>query len=282
MKTILVTGSNGQLGRELREISEKYNYNFIFTDIGELDIANLQSLNNFFSVQKIDFLINCAAYTAVEKAEVEIEKAFSINSHAVSNLATLSNRFNFKIIHISTDYVFDGNKISPYHESDKTNPLNVYGKSKLLGEQEIIQKTNNYLIIRTSWLYSSYGTNFVKMILKLASERESLGIVIDQIGTPTYAKDLALLILSLINKNEEAKGLYHFSNLGTASWYDFAHYFLRKKNLSRKLKPILSSEFPSKAQRPAYSVLSKSKITNDFNFSIRHWTEALEECLEKI
>jgi len=281
MKKVLITGANGQLGSEIKKISSQYKLDFIFTDINELDITDKINLEKFFSFSQINYLVNCAAYTAVDKAEGEKDKALLINSKAPKYLAEYSNQYGFKLIHISTDYVFNGAKNTPYLETDSVDPLNHYGVTKLKGEIEIQNICQKYIIFRTSWLYSSFGNNFVKTILKLAKEKDSLQVVVDQIGTPTYAKDLAIAICEIIQDYnfEKINGLFHFSNLGVASWYDFAHYILKKARINKKIIPILSQDYQTRAKRPIYSVLSKTKFEKYFNIAIRHWSDALDECL---
>lgn len=285
---ILVTGSDGQLGNEIKDLHEKYTgLNFYFTDINDLDITNLKSLEEFVQLNDIEFIVNCAAYTAVDKAEDEPKTAELINAKAVYNLVKLAEKFEIKLIHISTDYVFDGTKNTPYLETDPTCPNSVYGRSKLKGERIIEQADIPWIIIRTSWLYSSYGNNFVKTMLRLAETKDELIVVFDQVGTPTYARNLAEAILEIImqihfDPNKLIKGIYHFSNQGVCSWYDFAVEIFKKKNIDCKINPVLSIEFPTKAIRPSYSVLNKQKISKTFNLNIPHWIDGLEECLKKI
>ncbi len=284
MKTILVTGSNGQLGNEVKSISHNFNdFNFIFTDVNELDITDLNAIEKLFEQNKIDFIINCAAYTNVDKAETDYKNAELINVYAVKNLSIISQKHKSPFIHISTDYVFDGNSKIPYKESDKTNPQSTYGKSKLLGEEEA-KNAFKYIIIRTAWLYSSFGNNFVKTMLRLGKEKNEINVVSDQIGSPTYAADLAFVILSILkqtnnNKDNFIEGIYHFSNEGTCSWFEFASEIIKQKNLNCKVNPINSSEFPTPTKRPSYSLLDKTKIKNTFNIDVRNWKDALSECL---
>lgn len=285
MNKILVTGSNGQLGSELRELAPKYQqYQFIFTDLETLDICNHIAVNTFIDKNKIDTIINCAAYTAVDKAEEQLELANEINNLAVGNFAKVAKDKNIKLIHISTDYVFDGTNYKPYIESDVPNPQSVYGKTKLYGELALREvNPENSIIIRTSWVYSVFGNNFVKTMLRLGSEKEELGIVADQIGTPTNAGDLANIILLIIpkikNKNVE---LYHFSNEGVCSWYDFAKTIFEIENLSVKTLHLESIEYPTPAVRPFYSVLNKSKIKQKYLVNIPYWKDSLITCLNKL
>lgn len=279
---ILITGSNGQLGNEFRVASSNYPFNFIFTDVNELDISNAADLERFIQTQKIDYIINCAAYTQVDKAEEEEDLAIKINHTAVKNLAEAAKRNGAKLIHISTDYVFDGIKNRPYVETDPKAPLGIYGISKLAGEKAIIREGGDYLIIRTSWLYSSFGNNFVKTMRKLTAEREELNVVFDQVGTPTYAADLANTILTIIDKNgvDNNTGIYHYSNEGVCSWYDFAEEINQAFGHTANIKPCHSDEFPSKVKRPNFSVLDKSKIKSTFGIEIPHWKQSLMQCVE--
>ncbi len=288
MMNILVTGSNGQLGSEIKDMSPDFPELTLFhTDIDTLDITRANEIENFIKKNKIDFIINCAAYTAVDKAEDEPDLAELINAKAVYNLVKLAEKHELKLIHISTDYVLDGSKNTPYNEDDTTNPNSVYGKTKLMGELIIEQSDIPWIIIRTSWLYSSYGNNFVKTMLRLSETKEEINVVFDQTGTPTYAKNLAsaiLTIISLVNLYPQkfVKGIYHFSNEGVCSWYDFALEIFKQRNIKCKVNPILSEEFPTKAKRPAFSVLNKQKICKTFNIVIPHWTDGLNDCLQRI
>jgi len=287
MKTILITGSNGQLGSEIRKLSSKIDeFMYIFVDIDELDITNLNLLETFFSNNKVDFIVNCAAYTNVDKAETDTKNAELINISAVKNLAKISIKYKCPLIHISTDYVFDGNSKIPYKETDITNPQSAYGKTKLLGEEEA-KKAYKHIIIRTAWLYSSFGNNFVKTMLRLGKEKDEINVVSDQIGSPTYASDLAsaiLIILQQTNENEEnfVQGIYHYSNTGTCSWQEFAAEIMNKKGLNCKVNPVSSKEFPTPTKRPSYSLLDKTKITKTFNIDVKDWKIALNECLRMI
>jgi len=282
MLNILVTGAYGQLGSEIKALSSNYNENFFFTDRDNLDITNKLAIKEFILENKIDVIINCAAYTAVDKAEEEQELADLINHKAVEYLATIAKENKCKLIHISTDYVFNGESFRPYLESDSVAPNSVYGKTKLDGEI-IMQKINPSasIIIRTSWVYSSFGANFVKTMLRLGREKESLGVIFDQVGTPTYARDLAKTILDILPqiKNETVE-LYHYSNEGVLSWYDFAKEIMKMAKLDCVISPIETKEYPTPAKRPHYSLLNKSKIKNRFNLEIPFWKDSLEKCLK--
>lgn len=283
---IVVTGANGQLGLKIKDCSEFYpDFNFLYLDIEDLDITAKSLVDNFFATHKTDVLINCAAYTAVEKAEEEPDKAELLNSKAPGYLAMACKKYGVKFIHISTDYVFDGESETPYNEFSQTNPQSVYGRTKLNGEYEVMKHNPDSLIIRTSWLYSEYGNNFVKTILRLAKEKEFLKVVNDQFGTPTYAGDLAETILEILKKSRISgimhSGFYHFSDLGKCSWYDFAVKILKISGINTPVMPVTGNEFPSKVKRPSYSVLDKSKIVKDFNISIPQWEISLKKMLEK-
>ena len=284
MLNILVTGSNGQLGSEINELSENYKYNFFFTDKDSLDISSEKDIIDFIETNDINTIINCAAYTAVDKAEDDEINADKINHLAVKNLAKIAKEKNIKLIHVSTDYVFDGTNHKPYVETDITNPNGVYGKSKLDGEKAMQDiDPNNSMIIRTSWVYSSFGANFVKTMLRLGKEKESLGVIFDQIGTPTYARDLARTILDIIPKikNEKVE-IYNYSNEGVLSWYDFAKEIMRMAKLDCKINPIETKEYPTPATRPHYSLLNKSKIKKEYNIAIPYWKDSLDKCLIKM
>lgn len=279
---ILVTGSNGQLGNEIKELSSSYSgLDFIFHDVDTLDITDLSALKKLFEVEKPSFVLNCAAYTTVDKAESEFDKALLINGNAVSNLAEAAKISNAKIIHISTDYVFDGTSNIPYKESDPVNPVSAYGKSKLAGEKSL-DGNPNALIIRTAWLYSSYGNNFLKTMIRLGKERSQLNVVFDQVGSPTYAADLAKAILDIVIAEKFVPGVYHYSNEGVCSWFDFAHEIMKLQSFSCKVLPVESHEFPTPTKRPAFSVLNKNKIKNTFGVVVPYWKDSLIECLRKI
>jgi len=285
MFNILVTGANGQLGSELRELSVSYpQHHFFFTDVATLDITDKKSIDLFIRENKITTIINCAAYTAVDKAESEPKLADKINHLAVQYMAEAAKVYSCKFIHISTDYVFAGTNYLPYKETDKPNPQSVYGSTKLAGELAL-QKINpeNAIIIRTSWVYSGYGNNFVKTMLRLGNERKELGVIYDQIGTPTYAGDLAKTILEILPKIENKKvEIFHFSNEGVCSWYDFAKAIFESTNTNCKVNPISTAQYPTAAKRPQYSILDKTNIKERFNVDIPNWRDALKECLSKI
>lgn len=274
MNNILVTGGNGQLGSELKEIAPNYqDYNFLFTDVKDLDITNHITVAAFIERNNITAIINCAAYTAVDKAESEPELSNAINHLAVANFAQIAKDKNIKLIHISTDYVFDGTNYKPYVETDTPNPKSVYGQTKLDGEQAIQQiNPANSIIIRTSWVYSRFGNNFVKTMLRLAETRDEISVVADQIGSPTNAGDLAKVILTILPQIENnSVELFHYSNEGVCSWYDFAQVIFEVKGISIKLDAIESSDYPTHAKRPFYSVLNKEKIKNIYGIKIPCW-----------
>lgn len=276
-KTILITGANGQLGREMQEASKNFLHNFLFLSKEELPIDNIEAATKYFN--SIDVCVNCAAYTAVDKAESEKEKAFSINGDAVGNLAAFCKERNILFIHISTDYVFDGTATTPYKEDHPVNPIGVYGASKLKGEKLAMENNPESIIIRTSWVYSSFGSNFVKTMLRLMKERESINVVDDQQGCPTYAADLAAAIMQIISYDNPTPGIYNFSNSGITNWYQFASEIKKITNSSCIVNPIPSSQFPTAAKRPAYSVLDTYKIQNTFNVAIPEWKDSLKKCL---
>lgn len=284
MFNILVTGANGQVGSEIKELSVNYPYTFYFTCKDDLDITNEKALKAFVEKNTITAIINCAAYTAVDKAESEIELADKINHQAVFYLASIAKDKNIKLIHISTDYVFDGTNYKPYLETDNTNPQSIYGQTKLDGEKvlQMISPTNS-IIIRTSWVYSSYGNNFVKTMLRFGKEKESLGVIYDQVGTPTYAKDLAKAILDILPKitNNQTE-IYNYSNEGVCSWYDFAKEIMKMAKLTCKVNPIETAQYPTPAKRPHYSLLNKTKIKNDYTVDIPYWKDSLDECLKAL
>jgi len=277
MMNVLVTGSNGQLASCIKDLAKQYDgLNFIYTDYKELDICDLNQVNTFFkSNKKIDYCINCAAYTAVDKAESDVEKAFEINANGAKNLAIACREFDAILIQISTDFVFDGEKKEPYTETDVAKPISVYGASKLQGEIEIKQTLETYFILRTSWLYSEHGTNFMKTMLRLAETRDEISVVSDQIGTPTYAGDLADVILKIITTKNTNFGLYHYSNEGQTSWYGFAKAIFEASNLKIKLNAIKTVAYPTPAKRPVYSVIDKTKIKKTLNIEISSWRETI-------
>lgn len=281
MFNILVTGVNGQLGSEIKELSSNYLYNFYFTNKDDLDITNEKAIEEFIAKHDITVIINCAAYTAVDKAEFNQELADKINHQAIKYFAIVAKENNIKLIHISTDYVFDGIHHIPYLETDLPNPLSVYGKTKFLGEK-ILQEIDprNSILIRTSWMFSTYGTNFVKTMIKLGKEKETLGVVFDQVGTPTYAKDLAKMILDILPKiQNETLEIYHYTNEGVTSWYDFAKEIMQMAKLTCKVYPIETEDYPLPAKRPHYSLLNKAKIKKTFGIEIPYWKNSLERCL---
>jgi len=285
---VLITGSNGQLGSEIRELVANYKeLDFVFKDLPDFNICNFNLLQVFITENNINAVINCAAYTAVDKAEEDAETAERVNSIGVSNLVNALAKVNGKLIHISTDYVFDGDHFLPYKESDPVSPIGVYGETKRAGELAVINSAIDAIVIRTSWLYSSYGNNFVKTMLRLGSEKENLGVIFDQVGTPTYARDLAKTCLEILCENTSENiskngSLYHYSNEGVASWYDFAIAIMNLGVVDCKVRPIETKDYPTLAKRPQYSVLNKSKIKTDFKIEIPYWRDSLKDCIEKI
>ena len=282
---ILVTGANGQLGNEIRLLAPAAKNTYFFTDIAELDITNKQAIQKFVVDNDIKIIINCAAYTVVEKAEEEPEKADLINHIAVRNLAEASKEKDIPLIHVSTDYVFGGQGNLPFLENDNVNPLGVYGKTKLAGEKAIQDSGCKALIFRTAWLYSSFGNNFVKTMIKLTSEKERIKVVYDQVGSPTYAGDLANALFDIVETGKYIgnEGIYHFTDEGVISWYDFAIEIAKQVgNTTCKIYPCRSEEFPTKVKRPAYSVLDKAKIKRTFDIDIPYWKDSLAVCMEKL
>jgi dTDP-4-dehydrorhamnose reductase len=278
---VLITGANGQLGNEMRVVAKQYTeVDFVFTDVEELNICNADEVDSFVKNLLPDYIVNCAAYTAVDKAETDIDLCRAINCDAVKNLGIAAQKYQAKIIHVSTDYVFDGTSNTPYTETMPTNPQTIYGKTKLEGEKALLSVCNTSFIIRTSWLYSSFGNNFVKTMLRLGNERDSINVVFDQVGTPTYAADLANAIWEIITSKSTDYGVYHFSNEGVCSWYDFTTAIFRLTNTNCQVFPIESSEYPTKTPRPLYSVLNKRKIKSTFAVSIPHWEVSLQKCLQ--
>lgn len=281
--SILVTGANGQLGNEFRMLESGYpGYEFIFLSKEQLSITDKESVEKAFGTYKPDWCVNCAAYTAVDKAESDTEQATAINATAAGILAEACATFNTKFIHISTDYVFDGSSSEPYREDHPTGPINAYGQTKLQGEQLVMKHNPNAIIIRTAWVYSFFGNNFVKTMMRLMKERESINVVEDQVGSPTYAADLAQVVMHIITQNAKANGIFHYSNEGRISWYEFA-LAIRDLTGSRcKVNPIPSQQYPTPAKRPQYSLLDKSKIASTFLVPIAHWKESLEICVRKL
>jgi dTDP-4-dehydrorhamnose reductase len=285
---ILVTGAYGQLGNEINCLIDKYpDWQFLLTDADTLDITNEIALEIWFQNNKPNYIINCAAYTAVDKAESDTETAEIVNALAPKLLAKQAKIIDAKLIHISTDYVFDGESFTPYSEEVKVNPKSVYGETKLQGELNCFKENPDTIVIRTSWLYSSFGNNFVKTMLRLGNERGQLNVVFDQIGTPTYAADLANIILSIIEISEKepekfVPGIYHYSNEGVASWYDFAKAIFEISGVSCTIYPVLSDQFPSDAKRPNYSLLNKAKIKNVFGITVPYWRDALRICVGRM
>lgn len=284
-KRILITGANGQLGSEMRRLGEVSPNTYIYTDVAELDITNGDAVAAFVKEDAVDIIVNCAAYTNVDKAESDEATAELINATAVENLAKAMKAVNGTLFHISTDYVFGNEGNTPRTEDMPLNPLGVYGRTKLRGEQAVAAVGCKAIIIRTAWLYSEFGNNFLKTMLRLTAEREQLNVVFDQVGTPTYAGDLALAIFSIIEGDvyEGNEGVYHFSNEGVCSWYDFAtEIAIAAGNTACKVQPCHSSEFPSPVTRPAFSVLDKSKIKNTFGIEIPHWRDSMLYCIKRL
>ena len=285
---VLITGSRGQLGSEIKDSCTDYNnLECVFKDLPELNICNKEELDSFIIDQKIKAVINCAAYTLVDQAEINQNIAKKVNSYGVLNLVNSLRKVNGKLIHISTDYVFDGNSCIPYNERDSVNPIGIYGKSKREGEKHVLNCSIDAIIIRTSWLYSAYGNNFVKSMLRLGREKDELKVIYDQVGTPTNASDLAKICLEIFNcckdKNISTNGkLYHFSNEGVASWYDFAKVIMELGNIDCKVRPIQTKDYTTRATRPHYSVLDKTKIKNDFSLEVPYWKDSLFKCIQKL
>jgi len=281
--TILVTGSNGQLGKELQQLAVVYpQYKFVFASREDLKLHHFPLVENFFLATKPQYCINCAAYTAVDKAESEKDMAMLVNGEAVGHLAAICKKYQTKLIHISTDYVFDGESETPYKEDDTTNPKNVYGASKLLGEQLCMKENADSIIIRTSWVYSSFGHNFVKTMMRLMSERNEINVVSDQIGSPTYAADLAKTILDIIASGKWESGIYHYSNEGKISWYEFAVAIKELTGSNCSINPIPTSAYPTPAKRPHYSLLDKERIKAVFQITVPSWKSSLQKCIAVI
>lgn len=277
---LLITGAYGQLGNEMRVALERYPHlESIFTDVDTLDITDKHAVDAFVALHQPNVLINCAAYTAVDKAEDDLALCYKINCDAVRNLGEVAQAHSMMVIHVSTDYVFDGTGHIPYTEDMAVSPTNVYGKSKLAGERELRKACPEAIIIRTSWLYSGFGNNFVKTMLRLGSERSQLKVIFDQIGTPTYAADLADAMLQIIDSGKFVPGIYHFSNEGVCSWYDFTKMIFKLANVECEVLPIESKDYAVRTPRPHYSVLNKSKLKSTYNQTIPYWMDGLERCL---
>ncbi len=280
---ILVTGANGQLGKELERLAPSFpSFEFIFLSKDDLPIDDAQKVQTIFAKHQPRYLINCAAYTAVDKAEQEKELAFRINGEAVGVLAVFSKKNNARFIHISTDYVFDGEAAAPYTEDSPVNPQSVYGASKLEGEKQALGKNPDSLIIRTSWVYSAFGKNFVKTMLRLFKEKDEISVVDDQLGSPTYAADLAAVIMQIIASGQWHAGIYNYSNEGVISWFDFATLIKELSGSSCTINPIPTTQYPTPAKRPAYSVLNKGKIQNTFGIPLKDWRTSLKDCLARL
>lgn len=286
MKTILVTGANGQLGNSIRLLAKHYpQYNYLFTDVDTLDITDPLAVEQAIKDNQVDYVLNCAAYTAVDKAEDDEDLCRRLNSYAVGLLGKAAHEAGAKMIHVSTDYVFSGTSCLPYKETDETRPVSAYGRTKLAGEQILQEVCPEAVIIRTAWLYSEFGSNFVKTVLRLGKERDELRFVFDQIGTPTYAGDLAAAVMAVVTADEKGAfvpGIYHYSNEGVCSWYDFTIKILEIAGISSRVFPIETKEYPTKAVRPPYSVLNKSKIKETYGIAIPHWEASLRVCLKKL
>lgn len=285
MSKVLVIGSNGQLGNEFKQLKNLYqNLNFVFVDLPDIDITNEKSILSVFNKSKPAYIVNCAAYTAVDKAESEAELATLVNVTGPELLAKNANAFNAKLFHISTDFVFDGTSHKPYIESDAINPISIYGKTKADGELRVVAESAHSVVIRTSWLYSKFGNNFVKTMIRLGGERDRLNVVFDQIGTPTWARDLANCIITMIESklvlNSDHR-IFHYSNEGVASWYDFASEIMRIKELNCSVYPILAKEYPTSAARPNFSVMDKTYVKEIYKISIPHWKDSLINCLSE-
>ncbi|WP_298948322.1 dTDP-4-dehydrorhamnose reductase [uncultured Polaribacter sp.] len=284
---VLVTGANGQLGSEIKDCQHNFKeLNVVYADIPDLDICNEDAVNTFITINGIEAIINCAAYTAVDKAEGDAQNARKVNAKGVLNLVKAMENVKGKIIHISTDYVFDGTKPLPYNEEDTVSPIGFYGKTKREGELAVINSSLEGIVIRTSWLYSAYGNNFVKTMIRLGSEKEKLNVIFDQIGSPTYAGDLANTCLVILsneqNRIDKAGKVYHFSNEGVASWYDFATAVMKINKLDCEVLPLETKDYPTLAKRPHYSVLNKTKIKKNFKITIPYWRDSLEKCIQKL
>jgi dTDP-4-dehydrorhamnose reductase len=292
MAKILVTGGTGQLGQSIKRLANQYpNFEFTFPERDVLDLTEQKSIADYFNQHSFQYIINCAAYTAVDKAESEPENADQINHRSVEEIEKIAKKQNSTLIHISTDYVFNGQSFKPYTEDNKTSPTSVYGLTKLHGEQAVLEQDSAGCIIRTSWVYSEYGNNFVKTMLKLGKERDSLGVIFDQVGTPTYALDLAQAIMDIVIENEESgilsedspeQRIFHFSNEGVCSWYDFAKAIFEISGVDCHVNPIETKDYPTPAKRPHYSVLNKAKIKSAFGIEIPYWKDSLSNCLQRL
>ncbi|SFU27278.1 dTDP-4-dehydrorhamnose reductase [Pustulibacterium marinum] len=279
---VLVTGANGQLGKCLQEVAKlETSWNWMFTGSADLDITNAEKVQQFFENNAVDIVVNCAAYTAVDKAETDIENAYAVNAEAVKFLAENCKKHNALLIHISTDFVFDGENENAYLPTDITNPIGVYGASKLKGEQYVQELLKKYFIIRTSWVYSEFGNNFMKTMLRLSESRNELNVVADQIGCPTYAMDLAVGIVAVIKSKSENFGVYHFSNQGKISWFNFASEIFKLAGKEMKVNPIPASDYPTPAKRPSFSLLNAESFQNEFKMQIPAWKKSLANCLKK-
>lgn len=279
-KKILITGAHGQLGSALSGLLQSTLYNVVCTDYDSLDITNSEAVESFIGEGKFDYIVNCAAYTQVDRAEEDADNADLLNHIAVANIANAALNCGGRVIHISTDYVFDGNHFVPYVESDEPAPRSVYGSTKLAGERDLFDIAPDSIVVRTAWLYSATGNNFVKTMLRLGKEKDSIRVVYDQIGSPTYAPDLASAILTIIESETWVPGVYHFTNEGVISWYDFAKAIFRISGVHCEVSPILSSEYKTLAVRPHYSVLDKSKIKSVFGVNIPYWEDSLQLCIK--
>ena len=281
MDTILITGSHGQLGNEMQQAATRFPaFRFIYTDVEDLDICDKAALDAFVKANAVNVIVNCAAYTAVDKAEDDVELCYKINAEAVRNIGEVAHQNGLKVVHVSTDYVFDGTNYVPYSEDQAVSPNTVYGKSKLAGEQALMETCEQTVILRTAWLYSSFGNNFVKTMIKLGTERDSLNVIFDQIGTPTYAADLADTILKILSHETFTPGMYHFSDEGVCSWYDFTKTIHRIAGITCDVRPIETKDYPARTPRPHYSVLNKAKIKATYGITIPHWEESLERCMK--
>lgn len=281
MTTILITGSHGQLGNEMQQASTRFPaFNYIYTDVEDLDICDKTALNAFVKANHVDVIVNCAAYTAVDKAEDDAALCFKINADAVRNIGEVARENSLKVVHISTDYVFDGTNYMPYIEDQLVCPSSVYGKSKLAGENALFESCDQVVVIRTAWLYSSFGNNFVKTMMKLGTKSDFINVIYDQIGTPTYAADLANAILQVLSHESFVPGIYHFSDEGVCSWYDFTKSIHRIAGITCNVHPIETKDYPARTPRPHYSVLNKAKIKSTYGIVIPHWEESLVKCIE--